>query len=85
MADKKINEEALNSVTGGMGDVNLSGSKVGGDQTVIDQSKTNIDKSIGKTEIDGDYTGGDKTSAGGDIVGGNKVDVDTKIKTDVSV
>lgn len=90
MSDNKnmqLNDEDLDSVAGGIRDVNASGSDVGGDQTIVDQSKTKItgskvtygDNDESKT---GDITNGDKV--GGDKTGGNKTDVDTKIDTTVN-
>ena len=79
MADlKKLNDEELDAVAGGMGDVNNSGSTAGGNQTIYDESTTTIKQKAG-----GDIVEGDKNTAGGDQVKGNKTDVKTDIKTDI--
>lgn len=90
MSDNKnmqLNDEALNSVAGGIGDVINTGS-VGGDQTVVDQSTTKTTTKVDQsTKVGGDVTGGNKTEGdkvGGDKTGGNKTDVDTKVDTTVN-
>ena len=86
MSDKKnmqISDDALDSVAGGMTGVDLSGSTVGRDQTILDESFTQIKGSevtYGSKSVDI----GDKIDVG-DKIGGNKtdVDVDAKIETQV--
>ncbi len=77
MTNTKMNEEALENVAGGMRDVTSTGSKVGGNQTVYDESKTNIEGST--------VHQGDEETVCGDKTGGNKTDVKTDVKTKVDV
>lgn len=77
----QLNDEALDSVAGGIDDVINTGN-VGGDQTVVDNTK--IDNS---TKVGGDVVGGNKSEGdkiGGDKTGGNKTDVDTRVDTTVN-
>ncbi|MDD3338234.1 MAG: hypothetical protein PHS82_05180 [Lachnospiraceae bacterium] len=78
--DKKLTDEELDVVAGGITDVNMSGSKTGGNQTVYDEH-------VETTTVTGcgEYTKGDKTDIGGDSVGGNKSDVKTSVETSVDV
>lgn len=83
--EKKLTDEQLDAVAGGINDVNLAGSSAGGNQTVYDEHVENHTENY---NVKGDLTQGDgNTKAGGDITGGNKTDTDviTDIKADVNV
>jgi len=38
MGDHKLDDEALDTVSGGINNVNMNGTNIGGDQTLIDNS-----------------------------------------------
>lgn len=56
-----LTDDALDFVTGGTRDVDMSNRTVEGDVTLVDQTNTQVDQSEGKLEIAGDYTGGNQT------------------------
>ena len=73
--EKNLSEEQLGEVAGGIGNVDTSGSRVRGDQSITEYHEQN-------TNIGGDVIGGDKT--GRDKVGGNKAEVDVKSNVNVT-
>ncbi|MBQ9233956.1 MAG: hypothetical protein IJ167_07990 [Lachnospiraceae bacterium] len=61
MDEKKLNDDELDMVAGGMGNVNNQGNNVGNNQNIVDNSTNN-----NITIVDGDIIGGNKTTTDGD-------------------
>ncbi|MDD3338233.1 MAG: hypothetical protein PHS82_05175 [Lachnospiraceae bacterium] len=78
--NKKLTNEELDAVAGGINNVGMEGAQAGGNQTVYDEhTETTTVSGFGE------YTKGDKTNIGGDSIGGNKSDVKSTIDTSVNV
>lgn len=56
MGDHKLDDEALDTVSGGIQNINMSGSNIGGDQVLIDNS-INAGGGVTQNTTEGDIIG----------------------------